>query len=78
MLEADISRFYKEAIVIDGLNISNWDSPSVFESLHVGGVTAINATAAVWEGFAAATDNIAAWQRRFREHRHILVQAHTA
>ena len=33
-------RLYDQAIVIDGLNVSSWDSPAVFRSLHAGGVTA--------------------------------------
>ena len=41
-------RLYDQAIVIDGLNVSSWDSPAVFRSLHAGGVTAINATIVTW------------------------------
>lgn len=63
---------YDEAIVIDALNVSNWDSPAVFASLCAGGVTAINATAAVWEGFEDAMDNIAAWLHRFRDDARLL------
>ena len=43
------AELYKESIVIDCLNVSNWESPAVFQSLHAGGVTAINATVATWE-----------------------------
>jgi len=42
-------QLWKNAIVIDSLNVSNWQSPEVYKSLHTGGVTAINATSAVWE-----------------------------
>ena len=42
-------KLYEEALVVDGLNVSNWDSPAVFESLRQGGVTAMNATTATWE-----------------------------
>ena len=65
---------YNEAIVIDGLNVSNWDSPAVYQSLHSGGVTAINATVAVWENYREAMDNIAAWLVRFRTQGDTLVQ----
>ncbi|MCZ6634391.1 MAG: dipeptidase [bacterium] len=69
---------YNEAIVIDGLNVSNWESPAVYQSLHAGGITAINATSAIWENYAEAMDNIAAWLRRFREYEDTLVQVRTA
>ena len=58
---------YQESVVIDGLNVSNWQSPAVYESLHDGNVTAINATIAVWEHYTEAMDNITQWLRRFRE-----------
>ena len=60
-------KLYDESLVIDGLNVSNWDSPAVYESLSLGGVTAINATIATWEGFAETLDNISAWSLRFKE-----------
>lgn len=68
------SKVYNEAVVVDGLNVSNWESPAVFDSLSKGGVTAINATIAVWEGYAEAMDNVAAWIRRFGERRANLSQ----
>ena len=58
---------YQESVVIDGLNVSNWHSPAVYESLHDGNVTAINATIAVWEHYTETMDNIKEWLRRFRE-----------
>ena len=69
MSEEDTAkRIYDEAIVIDALNVSNWESPDVYQSLHTGRITAINATSAVWENYPQAMDNIAAWLRRFREY----------
>ena len=50
-IEERAERIYNDAIAIDGLNISNWESPAVFRSLSNGNLTAINATIAVWEGF---------------------------
>jgi microsomal dipeptidase-like Zn-dependent dipeptidase len=41
---------HQDAIVIDGLVISNW-SRSVFEDMQRGGLTAANCTCSVWEGF---------------------------
>jgi membrane dipeptidase len=61
------SKVYSEAVVVDGLNVSNWESLAVFDSLNAGGVTAINATIAVWEGYVEAMDNVAAWIRRLGE-----------
>ena len=60
---------YDQAIVIDGLNVSSWDSPAVFRSLHAGGVTAINATIVTWENYPETMDTIAAWLRRFGDAR---------
>lgn len=71
------TRLYNDAIVIDGLNISNWHSPKVYRSLHSGKVTAINATIAVWEGYRETMDNIATWRHRFDEYSDILAQVKT-
>jgi membrane dipeptidase len=65
--ESKANDLYQESVVIDGLNVSNWQSPAVYESLHDGNVTAINATIAVWEHYTEAMDNISQWLRRFRE-----------
>ena len=76
--EDDARRVYDEAVVIDGLNVSKWESEAVYRSLHAGRVTAINATVAIWEGFRETMDNIARWPQRFAEHSDTLVQARTA
>ena len=70
-------QMYDGAVVVDGLNVSNWDSPNVFKSLHSGGVTAINATIAVFERYPQAMDGIAAWLRRFQEHSETLTPVKT-
>ncbi|MQG69775.1 MAG: peptidase M19 [SAR202 cluster bacterium] len=67
-------KLYDDTIVIDGLNVSNWDSPNVYDSLHNGGVTAINATVAVWDGFRETLDNITDWVHRFEERGDRLLQ----
>ena len=77
-LQDTAQQLYDKSVVIDALNVSNWLSPAVYRSLHVGGVTAINATSAVWENHPQAMDNIAAWLRRFRESGDILVQVKSA
>lgn len=72
------NRVYQEALVIDALNVSNWESPRVFESLSAGGVTAINATCAIWENYRQAMDNIAGWLRRFEAYEDTILQVKTA
>ena len=66
---------HDNSVVIDALNVSNWDSPAVYRSLKNGGVTGINATIAIWEGFAETMDNIARWMVRFREFDDVISQA---
>ena len=61
------AQLYRESIIIDGCNPSNWDVPEVFRSLHNGGVTAGNATIAIWDNFTQAMDNIAAWEEHFHK-----------
>ena len=59
---------YDEAVVVDGLNVSNWDSSAVYDSLGASGVSAINATLATWEGFQETLDAIAPWPARFQKY----------
>ena len=68
---------YNNAIVIDGLNVSNWDSPDVYHSLRNGGITAINATIATWENTQQTLDHIARWKNRFDEHKSEILQVHS-
>jgi membrane dipeptidase len=63
---------HDEAIVIDGLIISNF-SRAVFADMRAGGLTAANCTCAVWEGFRGAMDNIARWQRWFAENADLIL-----
>ncbi len=51
---------HEQMIVIDGLIVSNW-GPEVFRALRAGGLTAVNATCAVWENARQTIDNIAQW-----------------
>ena len=60
-------RLYDDAVVIDGLNVSNWDSDEVYVSLNDGGVAAINATIVTWENYRETLDHISRWLARFRE-----------
>lgn len=69
-----VETLYDRSVVIDALNISNWESPRVYDSLRNGGVTAINATIAVWENYRECMDNVVAWLHRFESDER-LVQA---
>lgn len=51
---------HSDSVVVDGLQISNW-TRQVLEELLAGGVTAVNATCAVWENAAETMRSIAAW-----------------
>ena len=62
--EDAVVSLYGGTVVIDALNVSDWDSPAVYKSLLNGRATAINATIAVWENYRECMDNIAAWLRR--------------
>ena len=73
----EMKQLYEEALVIDGLNVSNWDSRAVFQSLHAGRVTAFNATVATWENFLQTLDNIRAWMPRFAQYGDMLLQVKT-
>ena len=71
-MSTDARKIYDEAIVIDGLSISNWESDAVFRRLRAGNITAINATVATWENFLQTMAHLSAWMRRFRERDDIL------
>lgn len=64
---------HNDAIVFDGLVISNW-SREVFEAMRRGGLTAANCTCSVWEGFRDTMDNLARWKGWFEKHSDILLQ----
>ena len=72
----DADELHASAIVIDGLEISNW-SRSVFEDMRRGGLTAVNCTCVVWEGFREAMDRVAQWKRWFAENDDLILQVHT-
>ena len=54
-----------EFLIIDGLNVSNWESENVYRDLNKGNVNAINATTATWENYSQTLDNIAVWYSKF-------------
>jgi membrane dipeptidase len=62
-------------IVVDGLIVARW-GPDVFRALRAGGLTAVNATCAVWENARQTLDNIAAWLGWFDRHPDLIVPVH--
>lgn len=76
--QAEAGDCWRDEISIDGLNVSNWNSGSVFDSLKESGITALNATSAVWEDCVQALDNIAAWYVRLRDPAQDLLLVRTA
>jgi len=69
-------QLHRDAVVIDGLIISDW-SREVFEDMRRGGLTAANCTCCVWENFRGAMDNVARWKRMFHEHADLITQVFT-
>lgn len=52
------SSIHSRSIVVDSLIVSDW-SEEVFRDMLAGGVTACNATCAVWENYRETSENIA-------------------
>lgn len=67
---------HDDLLVIDGLQINNWDR-KVLEELRAGSVTGVNATCAVWEGPAETTRAIADWYQLARDNDDVVVLAET-
>ena len=72
----DPARVHREAIVIDGLIVSNF-SREVFEDMRRGGLTAANCTCSVWEDFRDSMRNLVHWKRWFTEHADLITQVRT-
>ncbi|MBI4608694.1 MAG: membrane dipeptidase [Candidatus Rokubacteria bacterium] len=66
---------HETLIVVDGLIVSNW-GPDVFKALRAGGITATNATCAVWENARQTLDNIAQWLGWFERHADLIMPVH--
>ena len=58
---------HEDALIVDSLMVCNW-GPEVFRSIRQGGVSAMNATCAVWENFRETCENIGRWHRWFADH----------
>ena len=70
------SKLHDNAIVIDGLIISNFDR-AVFEDMRKGGLTAANCTCSIWENFRGSMDNVARWKKHFTDNADLITQVHT-
>ncbi|MGE0522836.1 MAG: dipeptidase [Variibacter sp.] len=67
---------HDDSIIIDGLIISKFGK-DVFEDMRRGGLTAVNCTCCVWEGFTQSMRNIMQWKAWFRECGDIITQVYT-
>ncbi len=67
---------HARSVIIDGLNVSRWQEET-FLKLHQGGVTAINATIAVWEDLNQTIHEIARWHQYFQEYDNIIMPVRT-
>jgi membrane dipeptidase len=68
---------HAESIIIDGLEISHFGEET-FLNLRAGGLTAINATVTVLEGFRATISRIAEWYRLFDRYGALIMPVRTA
>ncbi|MGK0171524.1 MAG: membrane dipeptidase [Gammaproteobacteria bacterium] len=67
---------HDDAIIVDGLEISNW-SREVFEDMRRGGLTAVNCTCVVWEGFREAMNRVAQWKQWFKANSDLIIPVYT-
>lgn len=57
MNTTDPAQLHRDSIIVDGLIIAKWER-DLFEDMRKGGLTAVNCTVSVWEGFQATVDGI--------------------
>ncbi|RYU14837.1 membrane dipeptidase [Nocardioides iriomotensis] len=74
---SDARRLHDDAVIVDGLQINNWNR-EVIQELRTGGVTGVNATAAVWEGTEQTLRAVGEWYQLTRNNQDIVVLAETA
>lgn len=60
-------------LTIDGLNTSKWGRRGVFEDLVAGGLTAINATIAIWDDFDSTMTAISGWYDIFEKNSDLIL-----
>jgi membrane dipeptidase len=74
MREDQGKQVHAGSIIIDGLNVSRWDGET-FRQVQGGGLTAINATIAVQEGFRETIEHLADWGELFEQYRDLIMPA---
>jgi membrane dipeptidase len=72
----DAVAIHTDAIVIDGLQCSDFDRALMEEALH-GGVTAINHAAILWENFQEGIERVTEWNRLFATNADIVMPIRT-
>lgn len=70
-------KLHETSIVVDGLQINRW-SRQVLEELARGGVTGVNATAAVWGGPVDTLREIGDWYRLVRDNADLALLAESS
>lgn len=73
----DAKELHRDAIVFDGLIVSNWNR-QIFEDMRAGGITAANCTCSLWENFEGTMANIVRWNAWFRENDDLILQVRKA
>ncbi len=68
---------YDDSVVIDGLDTSRWGDEGVYASLQAGGVTAVNATIAIWDDFRSTMGHITDWLGWFERYSHLVRPVHS-
>ncbi|MGN6129805.1 MAG: membrane dipeptidase [Nocardioidaceae bacterium] len=72
-----MAQLHDDLVVVDGLQINNWDR-SVLEELRAGGVSGVNATCAVWEGPEQTMRAIGDWYQLAAHNEDLMLLAETA
>jgi hypothetical protein len=73
---SDKNQLHQNCIVIDGLIVGK-PGRSIFEAMHRGGLTAVNFTCCIWEGFTDSMRAFANWKTWLKENDDILTQVYT-
>ena len=63
---------FAESRVIDGLDTSVWGNENVYRTLRDGGVTAVNATIAIWDDYESTLKTITQYLKWFDEFKELI------
>lgn len=69
-------QLHDDAIVIDGLVIAKWNR-DLFEDMRRGGLTAVNCTVSVWEGFQNTVNNIVEMNKLIEDNSDLVIKVRT-